>query len=257
MNSAPKVRIRLDLSYDGTHFEGWQRQKEGRTVQGVLEGTLGILHKGQTIQVVGSGRTDSGVHANHQVAHFESSASIPPDRFSLALNSQLPQDIRIHKSRQVESAFHARHDARVRIYRYYLIRPEDQRAHMRPYSTVYLHSLSLPRLNGIVSSLVGTHDFTAFAARGDSSENKVRTVYSARFLREGPFTVFRIAGNAFLWRMVRSIVGTVLMVYERGGREEEFRTILEGKEREKAGPSSIPRGLFLDRIIYGTEGSLY
>ena len=109
MNSASTRKIRLDLSYDGTDFEGWQKQKEGRTVQGEIEKVLKQLHKGQDTGLVGSGRTDSGVHASFQVAHFESAgSSVPSERFRQALNSVLPRDIRILKSYEVDPDFHAR-----------------------------------------------------------------------------------------------------------------------------------------------------
>ena len=251
-------KIRLDLSYDGTDFEGWQRQKSGRTVQGEIEKVLKILHKGRDVNLVGSGRTDSGVHASCQVAHFESEgSSVPSERFMQAINSQLPRDIRIQKSREVESDFHARYDAVMRVYRYYLIKPEYQKAHMTAYSAVCLQDLDLPRLNEMALALTGTHDFSSFAAAQDPNENKVRTVYSARFFSEGPYTVFRVAGNAFLWKMVRTMVGTLLLLLEKGAGPQDIGTILDARDRTAAGPSAKPWGLFLDKVIYGSEHVIY
>ncbi len=258
MNSASTRKIRLDLSYDGTDFEGWQKQKEGRTVQGEIEKVLKQLHKGQDTGLVGSGRTDSGVHASFQVAHFESAgSSVPSERFRQALNSVLPRDIRILKSYEVDPAFHARYDAVMRVYRYYLIKPEDQKAHMCRYSTTSVLDLDLKKLNEMAMALTGTHDFTSFAAARDPNENKVRTIYSARFFKEGPYTVYRVAGNAFLWRMVRTMVGTLLQQYENGGGPDNIRDILLNKDRTLAGPSARPYGLFLDKVIYGSEKALY
>ncbi len=251
-------RIRLDLSYDGTDFEGWQRQKTGRTVQGEIERVLKTLHKGRDVKLVGSGRTDSGVHASCQVAHFDSAgSSVPSERFMQALNSQLPRDIRIQKSREVHPDFHARYDAVMRVYRYYLIKPEHQKAHMTAYSAVCLLDLDLPRLNEMALTLTGSHDFSSFAAAQDPNDNKVRTVHSARFSTEGPYTVFRVAGNAFLWRMVRTMVGTLLLLLEKGGGPEDIRRILDARDRTQAGPSAKPWGLFLDKVIYGSEHTLY
>ncbi|QEN07833.1 tRNA pseudouridine(38-40) synthase TruA [Oceanispirochaeta crateris] len=251
-------RIRLDLSYDGTNFEGWQIQKSGRTVQGEITKVLNSLHGGELVTLIGSGRTDSGVHANSQVAHFESKAcSIPSERFMMALNSKLPRDIRIHKSREVNPDFHARYDAVMRVYRYYLVHPKDQMAHMTAYSTPCLLDLDIPKLNQMAQALTGTHDFTSFAAARDPNKNKIRTIHSARFFTEGPFTVFRVAGNAFLWKMVRTMVGTILHQLENGGSFHEIQGILEGKNRSLAGPTAKPRGLFLDKVIYGSERTLY
>jgi len=251
-------KIRLDLSYDGSHFEGWQIQKSSRTVQGEITKALQSLHRHKPVNLVGSGRTDSGVHASFQVAHFTSEAcSVPSERFVQALNSTLPKDIRIHRSREVDPGFHARYDAVMRVYKYYLIKREHQKAHMTAYSVPCLFDLDIARLNDMVSVLTGTHDFTSFAAAGDANENKTRTIHSARFSSEGPYTVFRIAGNAFLWKMVRTIVGTLLQQYERGGSLAEIKGILDAKDRTQAGPTAKAKGLFLDKVIYGSERTLY
>lgn len=258
MSLESKRRIRLDLSYDGTDFEGWQIQKSGRTVQGEIVKILNTFHPGMDINLVGSGRTDSGVHAAAQVAHFDSeNCSIPSERFRQAINSKLPRDIRIQNSQEVPSDFHARYDAVMRVYRYYLIKPEYQKAHMTQYSTPCLLDLDIPRLNDMAMALVGTHDFTSFAALKDPNNNKVRTLHSARFFKEGPFTVFRVAGNAFLWKMVRTMVGTLLEQFENGGSYNDIKGILEMKDRTLAGPSAKPHGLFLDKVIYGSEKALY
>jgi len=256
--STPDRRIRLNLSYDGTDFEGWQKQKSGRTVQGEMEKALAKLHKDRPVQLVGSGRTDAGVHASYQVAHFDSlGSSVPSEKFMQALNSQLPRDIRVHKSLEVDSGFHARYDAVMRVYRYYLIKPELQKAHMTSYSAPCVLDLDIPKINEMALALTGTHDFSSFAAARDPNENKVTTIHSARFSKEGPYTVFRVAGNAFLWKMVRTMVGTILQQYDKQGGPREIRGILKGRDRTLAGPSAKPWGLFLDKVIYGTEYPLY
>ncbi len=251
-------RIRLDLSYDGTDFSGWQRQKTGRTVQEEIEKALAVLHKGQAVGLSGSGRTDAGVHASCQVAHFDSlGSSVPSGRFTEALNSLLPRDIKIHQSREVSGDFHARYDAVMRVYRYYIIKPHHQKAFQRNYSLACLLDLDIPRLNELAMVFAGCHDFTSFAAARDPGKSKVRHIYSASFMREGPFTVFRVAGNAFLWKMVRTMVGTILDLYEKGEGPEVLWDILAAKDRRCAGPSAAPWGLFLDKVIYESESALY
>lgn len=258
MNWASTRRIRLDLSYDGTGFSGWQRQNEGRTVQGEIEKALSKLHGGSFVGLVGSGRTDAGVHASCQVAHFDSpGSSIPSGRFAQALNSHLPRDVRIHESWEVPGNFHARYDAVMRLYRYYIVSPRSQKAYMRNYSLSCFMELDLPALNNLAMVLLGSHDFTSFAAARDPSQSKVRRIYSASFLKEGPFTVFRVAGNAFLWKMVRTMVGTILDLYEKGKGPESLWEILEARDRRLAGPCAPSRGLFLDKVVYGSEQILY
>ncbi len=258
MSWALTRRIRLDLSYDGTEFAGWQRQRKDRTVQGEIEKALSSLHGGSRVNLTGSGRTDAGVHASCQVAHFDSpGSSIPSGRFTEALNSRLPRDIRIHKSREVPGDFHARHDAVMRLYRYYIVKAGEQKACMRNYSLPCFFDLDLPALNKLAMVLTGSHDFTSFAAARDPSKSKIRRISSAFFLKEGPFTVFRVAGNAFLWKMVRTMVGTILDLHEKGKGPETLLEILEAKDRCCAGPCAAPRGLFLDKVMYGSEQALY
>lgn len=242
--------IRLDISYDGTDFQGWQIQSQGRTVQGEIERALKELH-GREIPLIGSGRTDSGVHATCQVANFHSDlSSIPEEKFREAINSHLPRDIRIMKSFAVGENFHSRYDARLRIYKYYLLHSDAGHAHLRNYCYLTRGKLDFQNLNHLSSPLVGTHDFTTFAAARDENESKVRTISSASFYPEGHFIIFRIVGNAFLWRMVRSLTGTILKLAESGEGANKMKEILESKDRSSAGPTAPARGLFLHRVLY-------
>ncbi|OQY33375.1 MAG: tRNA pseudouridine(38-40) synthase TruA [Spirochaetaceae bacterium 4572_59] len=249
--------IRLDISYDGTDFQGWQIQKEDRTVQGELGKALAKLH-GHPVNLTGSGRTDSGVHASGQVANFYSDhKSIPSEKFREALNSHLPKDIRVMESRQVSHKFHSRFDAHSRVYKYYIMNGAVCPAHQRNFCYYTHPALDLRRLNQLASPLTGVHDFTSFAAVKDKNENKVRYIYSARFLREGPFIVFRIAGNAFLWRMVRTLVGTLLLLDLEKAGPEKIKKIMEGKNRLLAGPSLPAKGLFFHKVLYESETTIY
>jgi tRNA pseudouridine38-40 synthase len=249
--------IRIDLSYDGTDFQGWQIQNSGRTVQGEIEKALKKLH-GRDVAVTGSGRTDSGVHASGQVANFFSDIqSIPEEKFREAVNSHLPRDIRVMKSRLVPESFHSRYDARVRVYKYYLLHSDAGQAHLRNYCYLTRGKFDIQQLNRLASPIVGVHDFTTFAAARDENESKIRDIYSASFYPEGNFIVFKVSGNAFLWKMIRSLTGTIINLATLGETEEKMKEILESKDRSMAGPTAPARGLFLDKVLYESETDLY
>ena len=245
--------IRVVLSYDGTDFCGWQLQKRERTVQGVVEDALARIHS-HPVRVTASGRTDSGVHANGQVINFLSDMeSIPPEKFLPTLNSLLPRDVRVLKSGLAGPDFHSRYDARLRIYKYYLSTAVNE----YPSNTRYCHRVNgghaVARLNDYARTLLGEKDFTSFTAAADPTENKKRTVSSASFYPEGRCLVFKIAANAFLRHMVRSVVGTILDLADHGEDPEQMLRILEGRDRALAGTTAPACGLFLDRVIYKEE----
>ena len=257
MKSDTKRNIRLDISYDGTDFQGWQIQKSDRTVQGELEKALAALH-GYKVNLTGSGRTDSGVHATGQVGNFYTDhKSLPSEKFREALNSHLPPDVRVMESREVSHEFHSRYDARCRVYKYYILNGPVCAAHQRNFCYQTRAPLDFVRLNALAAPLTGIHDFTSFAAQRDPNRNKIRQIYSARFLREGPFIVFRIAGNAFLWRMVRSLVGTLLFLDAEKAEPPYMQSILDGKDRTLAGPCAPARGLFFHKVLYESETTIY
>lgn len=242
--------IRLLLSYDGTDFKGWQIQAAGRTVQGVLEAALTELHR-ERVPIHAAGRTDSGVHASGQVVSFRSDhPSIPTEKFREALNSRLPPDVRVHESREVPEDFHARYSARLREYRYYLLP-----AAVAPgYRQRYCHRLSrrpdLRVLNRMLAPLVGEQDFATFAATRSAEENTVRRVHAASFHPSGPYLCFRIVANGFLWKMVRSIIGTSLALADEERPVAAFRNALEARDRRRAGTTAPARGLFLYHVAY-------
>lgn len=240
--------ILLTLSYDGTDYVGWQIQPNGRSVQEVLEGALERIHKVRT-KTVAAGRTDSGVHARGQRVSFSvEESSVPPERYREALNSLLPPDIRVLRSQQVRPGFNARHDARLRSYRYYLfpgpvVPPEQTRYCLR-----VREDLNVSNLNRLAAQLVGERDFTTFAAANDEVDHAVRRVYSAAFVPRGPFLTFRISANAFLWKMVRSIVGTLLECQDEG--VDAFAERIASCDRKAAGTTAPPRGLFFQEVRY-------
>ncbi len=245
-------RIRIDLSYDGGEFCGWQLQKTDPSVQGAIEEALLSL-TGEEIRVIGSGRTDSGVHARCQTAHFDTEASIPPQKYTPALNGALPLGVRILRSGEVSPRFHARFSARLRSYRYQIIPGRKATPFDSRYALALKGRPNLQRLNALARMLVGTHDFSTFTAAGDPSESRVRRIESALFFPLGEMILFQISGNAFLWRMVRSIVGTLLEMEAQGRGPEELARILASGERSAAGVTAPAMGLFLYKVEYDEE----
>ena len=242
--------VKLTLAYDGTDFAGWQRQKDCRTVQEELEKALGKMH-GHPVSVMGAGRTDSGVHAAGQVAHFVTDIrSIPAGRFELALNKLMPQDVRVVASEEADQDFHARYDARLRRYKYFMYAYGPSLPHRDRYAWRLQKWPDLGRLNRMASCLRGEIDCTAFAAAKDPSENRFRYLHYAAFHVEGDALVFEIAANAFLWRMVRSIVGTLVELDREGAPETAMHDILESRDRERVGVTAPSRGLFLWNVEY-------
>lgn len=250
--------ILLTVSYDGTDFCGWQRQdasdkgKPVRTVQGEIEKALEKIHK-QKINLVGSGRTDSGVHAFAQAANFFSPIdSIPEEKYVVALNSFLPSDIRIMDSREVPSDFSARFSATSRTYRYFFHTGNPFANQMRFVWPIY-RKPDLEILNKMASFLKGETDCASFTAAGDQSLSTCRYIDDAHFYfdeKNPEILVFEITANAFLWKMVRSLAGTFIFFEKSGKSPEYFKEVLDAKDRSKAGPTAPPTGLFLYKISF-------
>jgi tRNA pseudouridine38-40 synthase len=260
-----KRNIKLIIAYDGTDFFGWQRQDNRgkrpngkRTVQCVIEEALQKIHKGPVI-LTGSGRTDSGVHAAAQAANFYTSIqSMEAGRFVPALNSLLPHDVRVLDACEVSLDFHARFDARLRSYRYFFI----TRRNAMPWELRYAWHLrrrpDLNHLNEYCRLFRGEMDFTAFAVPGDKSKSRSRFIKGASFFVEAPSgqemegekLVFEITANAFLWKMVRSIAGTLIRFEEKGLSVDYLQEVIEGRRRSLTGPTSPPEGLFLWKIVF-------
>ena len=254
--------ILLTVSYDGTDFCGWQRQddKDGgqsdRTVQGDIETALEKLC-GQKITLYGSGRTDSGVHALGQAANFYSPIeSMPAENYVRALNSFLPSDVRILEARQVEEDFNSRKSATSRTYRYFIGFGEPVSADNARFCWyVPNYTPDLERLNAFVSCLHGELDCAAFAASGDASVSTNRYIDSARFFMNNDRwgreqLVFEIEANAFLWKMVRTLTGTLINLDKSGADRNALQKILDSRDRTKAGVTAPPTGLFLYKINF-------
>jgi tRNA pseudouridine38-40 synthase len=244
--------IRLCVSYDGTDFSGWQRQdgQNVRTVQGEIETALAVLHK-HPVAVTGCGRTDAGVHARAQTANFYTDiASMEVERFVPALNGLLPHDVRIMEARETTPQFHARFGALSRTYRYFFIADRQALPMERRYAYQLWRQPDIVLLNNYCRFLYGEFDCTVFASPTDESKSKYRYIYHAHFFAEGNKLVFEIKANAFLWKMVRSIAGTLLFYEEKKTPPEEFLKIIQSGKRNLAGPTLPPEGLFLWAVEY-------
>jgi tRNA pseudouridine38-40 synthase len=247
--------VKLIIAYDGTDFCGFQRQGAGihnrnRTVQGVIEDALAKLHK-YPVVLTGSGRTDAGVHAAGQAANFYTGIKgMEAGRFAPALNSLLPRDVRIMESREVSPSFHARFDARRRTYRYHFIcgraaLPGESRYHVQ----LWRHP-RLSLLNDYTRLLLGETDCSLFASPRDKSKSRFRHISQAWFFSRGDTLIFEISANAFLWKMVRSVAGTLLFLEEHNAPAEKLRDMLKSGDHRLAGPTLPPAGLFLWKVDY-------
>ena len=242
--------IMLLLAYDGTDFSGWQKQKKERTVQEVVENALEKLHKGP-VALTGSGRTDTGVHAAAQAANFYTSIqSMEAPSFVPALNSLLPHDVRILEAKEKHMDFHSRFDARLRSYRYFFITKKTAMPWELRYAWHLRRQPDLMRLNEYARLFRGEMDCTAFAVPGDKSKSRHRYIEKAHFFYEGDRLVFEISANAFLWKMVRSIAGTLIRFEEKGLSSEYLWEVIESRQRKLTGPTAPPQGLFLWKVDF-------
>ena len=253
--------ILLTISYDGTDFCGWQRQaaskdvREMRTVQGEVERALHKLFS-EKIDLHGSGRTDSGVHARAQAANFFCPVeSIPAQNIPRALNNFLPRDVRINSACEAHENFSARFSATSRVYRYFILPCEIPCAASARFVWQIKKNPEIETLQKMASILKGEIDFATFAASGDKSISTFRYVENAKFFfQEDLFgqrlLVFEIEANAFLWKMVRSLVGTLIEFERDGGGAEKFKTALSSRQRKNAGHTAPPNGLFLWQVKF-------
>jgi tRNA pseudouridine38-40 synthase len=244
------MRFRIDIAYDGTPFEGWQSQREGSvTIQTTIEKAVSTLVKKQT-KVIGAGRTDAGVHARCQTAHFDVEAKMSGLAFQRGLNSLLPPAIRILDCHEVEPTFHSRFSALARVYYYYLVNSEFILPWEHPWNVKVSRIPPLTRLNAMADLLHGELDFTTFSHAKDPSASRERFIYHASWFPLRDRLVFKIAGNAFLWRMVRSLVGTMLELGKNENARDSFKKALEARDRAFAGPTAPAKGLFLHKVVY-------
>jgi tRNA pseudouridine38-40 synthase len=243
-------RYKSIISYDGSGFSGYQVQPNKRTVQSVLESVLTKMHKGETVKVSGSGRTDAGVHAKGQVIHFDSPLMIPEDKWEKALNSLLPEDISVLSAVSVDESFHARFHALGKEYRYVLHLSSKRDPLQRKFAYHYPYRLNLDAMEQASKFFLGTHDFTSFCAAKTEVEDKVRTIESIDFTRVDELLTIRFVGNGFLYNMVRILVGTLLEVGSGERSPEDIPIILAHKDRRLSGKTAPAHGLYLWEVFY-------
>jgi len=251
-------RIRMTVAYDGQHYNGWQRQTNGVGVSERIEQEIQNI-VGEKIKLVGSGRTDSGVHSLAQVCHFDTfNQKIDGKVFAIALNSLLPTDIRIMESREVDGAFHSRYTAMGRKYRYYI----KQEKEMTPFDIKQVGKVrkfpDIDLLNAYAAYIQGTHDFTTFTAKGDTSTSRWRDIYESYWTYEvdrfgSKVLTYTISGNAFLYKMIRSVVGSMLEFAEKGFDAAFFKEVMESHDRKRSGKTAVPWGLYFYAISYDPE----
>ncbi len=245
-------RLKLILSYDGTAYHGWQVQPGLPTIQGVLEAAAAEI-EGKPVNVIGSGRTDAGVHALAQVASCTIENPIPADNLRRALNRLLPRDIRVLSVEQATPGFHPRFHARAKTYEYRIWRAEICPPFERHFVYHFPFPLDERPLSAAALCFEGEHDFSAFAAADDKDAlggSKVRTIFSSRALRTGDLLVFRVRGSGFLKHMVRNMVGALLESGKGNLSLDHLAATLNPGYAGKTGHSAPARGLFLVKVDY-------
>lgn len=242
-------RIRLTLQYDGARYRGWQVQPEGPTVQGTMEAALGVI-SGAPVRVHGAGRTDAGVHAAAQVAHFDTALDHADGVWVRALNAHLPRDVVVAAAREVADAFHARHSALSKHYRYRILNRPVRCPFRRGVCWFVPPPLDVDLMARAAGNLVGTHDFTSFRASGCGARSPVRRLERAAVAREGDEVVIDLVGSGFLKQMARNVAGSLVEV-GRGRRPPAWTAdVLAARDRRLAGETAPAWGLILVSVSY-------
>lgn len=245
----PYVNIKLTVEYDGTRYHGWQIQASGETIQAVLERAVSTF-LGKSTRIIGSGRTDAGVHALGQVVNFVSDQDLDLHKMRRGLNALTPEDISIKEVEIVADSFDARRDGRSRIYEYHILnRSTPSPFHLKRAWHVH-EPLTIESMREAVHCLEGEHDFSSFRAAGCDAAHPVRTVYRTSLEQRGELLVYTIEATAFLRHMVRNVVGTLVEVGRGVRSSQSFAELLEARDRTKAGPTAPPHGLYLMAVKY-------
>jgi tRNA pseudouridine38-40 synthase len=244
---------KLTIAYDGTRYSGWQIQPNALTIQQIIQDRLKILLHEPEVVIIASGRTDAGVHAHGQVAHFRTRQSLDVKRFLLSLNGMLPADIRIKKIEEVHSTFHAQYHVTRKEYHYYLYLERVMNPFQRLYCWHVYNLLDFALLLEATSYFKGTHDFTSFANEahvGTASRDPIRTLYRVDPVLIAGGIRIEFEGDGFLYKMVRNIVGTLVEVASQKRPLKCLKELFEVKDRKQAGRAAPPKGLFLMRVDY-------
>ena len=245
------VRYKAIIAYDGTNFNGFQRQPEGRTVQEEVEKTLSKMAS-RRIEIHGSGRTDAGVHALGQVIHFDFPHERPLEKMRFGMDTQTPDDVAVKAVEKVADDFHARYLVKEKTYEFKVDIGKPRSPFRRFYASYFPYAIDIAKIQRALPDLLGTHDFTSFCAAGSSVEDKTRTIYEARLdvNEAGDELTFTFRGDGFLYKMIRILVGTLLKIGNDRMPEDCIPEIIAGKNRDLAGPTAHPEGLYLKEVRY-------
>lgn len=228
---------------------GWQKQPNKLNIQGEIERAIGKI-TGEAVDLIASGRTDAGVHALGQVANFKTNSNIPVEKFPIAINTKLKRSIRILKAEEVEERFHSRYNCKRKTYRYIINNLASGTAIYRDLEYNYSQSLDVKAMNKAIEYFIGEHDFKGFKASGTSSKSSVRTIYEAKVYKKDDRIFIELTGNGFLYNMVRIIAGTLVEVGIGKILPEEIPNIIQSGDRQKAGKTLPPQGLYLVKVEY-------
>ena len=242
-------RLKLIIEYDGTNYHGWQRQPAFRTIQQTLEEALEKIIQTKT-PVIGTSRTDRGVHALGQVAHCQIESPISNIHLLKGLNTILPADIKIKKLKTVDRAFHAQKQARSKIYVYHILNRPSPSPLLRHYSWWLRSPLNVSKMKKAAKLLCGEHDFKAFQNTGTKLISTTRTLFKSTVQKKSPYIIYEVKGSGFLKQMVRNIVGALVAVGKENLTVEEFGALLISKNRRFCPPPAPPQGLFLKKIFH-------
>ena len=241
--------VKLTIEYDGTNYCGWQKQNNEKTIQEEIEKAI-YKAVGEVVEVIGSSRTDAGVHARGMVANFKTNATIPFDKFKYAINDKLPDDIAIIESEEVSEDFHARYDSKGKTYCYSIINRQQKPAIGRNYVYHFKWDLDIEKMREACKHFIGKHDFKAFRSLGSSVKTTERTIKELYIESEGEKINIFITADGFLYNMVRIIVGTLLKVGRGKIPVEDIEKIILLGDRKKAGPCVPAQGLILEKVYY-------
>jgi len=239
--------ILLKIQYIGTHYCGWQRQNNGESIQEEIETAIYKV-TGKQVNLIGSGRTDSGVHALGQVANFVIDTNIPSGKIKYAINHYLPEDIRILESKNIEDSFHARYSSKKKTYCYRINMNSIESPFEKNRSYFVGKNLNLHKMIDESKFLIGEHDFAAFQSEGSSVKTTVRIIYSLEINCENNIVEIHISGNGFLYNMVRIIAGTLIEIGK--GKDYSIIDIISSGQRGNAGPTAPACGLFMEKVEY-------
>lgn len=249
----PSYNYKMTIAYDGTQYNGWQVQPNTpRTIQAVLLSTLKTVLR-QDVILIGAGRTDTGVHALGQIAHFKINRVLDLYRILASLNGVLPYDIRIQGIELADPSFHSQYSAKGKTYHYHLCLQRFQNPFRRLYSHHVLSRIDIPLLRDAAHQFLGTRDFTSFANEAHSgacAKDAVRTIRRLDVVKEEEGVRLEFEGDGFLYKMVRNITGTLLEVAARKRRIEDIPALFNAKDRRQAGMAAPPHGLFLVEVHY-------